>query len=63
MSKEFWDKWIHANALEKEKLVASLPMYGMGTICCPLFSPGLLNSYFEDLYLYMKDAGNIGGLD
>ena len=54
MNAEFWKKWIEADELEKEKLVATLPMYAEGAVKCPLFSPTLINSYFEDLYLYMK---------
>jgi len=46
----FWKKWESANEIEKEKLVKSLPMFK--DFKCPLFSPGLINSYFEDLYLY-----------
>lgn len=51
---EFWSRWEKANELEKVKLVESLPIYAKGKICCPLFSPSLINSYFEDLYLYVK---------
>lgn len=50
---EFWKKWVEANEIEKEKLIMTLPMFT--DIRCPLFSPGLLNSYFEDLYLFLKD--------
>ena len=46
----FWKEWESANEVEKEKLVGSLPI--LKDIKCPLFSPGLVNSYFEDLYLY-----------
>ena len=52
MTNEFWEKWAKANEIEKEKLVQSLPMYACGSVKCPLFSPVLINSYFEDLYLF-----------
>ena len=52
MDKEFWEKWVNANQIEKEKLIASLPMFK--NIICPLFSPSLLNSYFEDLFCYVR---------
>jgi len=53
IKKEFWQKWIEANEIEKQKLVATLPI--LKDVRCPLFSASLVNSYFEDLYLFMKD--------
>ena len=52
---EFWKKWEAANELEKEKLVATLPIYADGAVKCPLFNPNIINSYFEDLYMYMRE--------
>jgi len=54
MSKEFWKKWETANCLEKEQLVKTLPIFADDKVRCPFFSAGLINSYFEDLYLYCK---------
>ena len=51
---EFWEKWEQANELQKVELVGALPLFGGGKVLCPLFSPSLINSYFEDLYLYIK---------
>jgi len=50
---DFWKKWIKANAIEKTRLVETLPI--LKDVRCPLFSASLVNSYFEDLYLFMKD--------
>jgi len=50
---EFWEKWIQANEIEKTRLVETLPL--LKDIKCPLFSASLVNSYFEDLYLFLKD--------
>ena len=50
---EFWKKWVEANEIEKQKLVKTLPIFT--DIKCPLFSPTVINSYFEDLYLFIKD--------
>jgi len=50
--KNFWREWEKANEIEKEKLVAELPI--LKNMKCPLFTPNVINSYFEDLYLYMK---------
>ena len=54
MSKDFWMKWIEANEIEKQKLVSTLPIFK--DIKCPLFTPSVLNSYFEDLYLTLKEV-------
>lgn len=50
---EFWEKWVEANEIEKQELVDTLPMFA--NIKCPLFSTSIINSYFEDLYLFLKD--------
>ena len=50
---DFWKKWEKANELEKEKLVATLPIFTNAH--CPLFTPNVINSYFEDLFLYLKN--------
>lgn len=55
MTKEFWQKWIEANEIEKQRLVETLPIYADGAVKCPLFSSTIINNYFEDLYLFMKD--------
>lgn len=57
MSKEFWMKWVEADEVEKEKLVSTLPLFADGSIKCPLFSVNVVNSYFEDLFLFMRDKG------
>jgi len=49
---EFWQKWIEANEIEKQKLVKTLPIFT--NIKCPLFSTTVINSYFEDIYLFLK---------
>jgi len=51
-NEDFWKKWIEANENEKIKIVAELPI--LKDIKCPLFSANVINSYFEDLYLYLK---------
>jgi len=48
----FWKKWEEANELEKQKLVGELPI--LKDVKCPLFNNNVINSYFEDLYLYVK---------
>lgn len=60
LEKDFWAKWEEADCLGKQKLVETLPMYADGKICCPLFSPTLINSYFEDLYLHLKGVEKNG---
>ena len=57
MKKEFWEKWEKANCLEKQDLVETLPIFANGGVKCPFFSSNLINSYFEDLYYYMKMKG------
>jgi hypothetical protein len=54
MSNEFWEKWINSDEVGKHHLVQQL-ISGNGEINCPFFSPTLINSYFEDLYFYMKE--------
>ena len=54
MGEEFWEKWIKANEIKKEKLVGMLPLFANGSVKCPFFSVNMINSYFEDLYLYMN---------
>ena len=49
---EFWQKWVEADNIHKQKLIKTLPIFT--DIKCPLFSPSLMNSYFEDLYLFMR---------
>jgi len=49
---DFWKRWEKANEIEKQKIVAQLPIFTNAH--CPLFTPNVINSYFEDLYLYLK---------
>lgn len=58
MGKDFWEKWEEAGCLEKVELVKTLPLFADGKICCPFFSASIVNSYFEDLYLYVKKVGD-----
>jgi len=53
MTFEFWEKWVKANEIGKQKMVETLPIFT--NTKCPLFSPSVINSYFEDLYLFFKD--------
>lgn len=54
MVNKFWKKWVEANELEKEQLVKTLPIFADDKVRCPFFSASVINSYFEDLYLYAK---------
>lgn len=49
---EFWLNWMEADALERLKLVKTLPIWEESNMLMgmALVSPTLLNSYLEDLY-------------
>jgi len=52
INEKFWKRWEKADEIEQLKIIKELPMFK--DVKCPLYSPTLINSYFVDLYRYVK---------
>ncbi len=55
VEKEFWKRWIKANELERLEILRELPIFEGRDMVKAWITPTLLNSYFEDLVIYIQN--------
>ena len=56
MDTKFWERWVKADELERHRILEELPIFKKGEPFAFGVTTTLLNSYFEDLLHYLKEA-------